>query len=144
MSRFDFQEFARVVNEFKYKPLAINFAANSINLSRKIATRRVKGSPYIWIDAPWQLWQGRTLVTESISYPDPHTVSGPRKERRWLKNAGKGFDKQALLSLTLYRDRIALFRFSGGWTIHASGWAADRNNEMWYDDWYAKGRSASP
>jgi hypothetical protein len=141
LSRFDFETFSRAANQFRYLRLAATFATNSIKLySSATSGKRV---PYIWIDSPWQLLRNHKLFIESASYPNPFRAGGRHQEKLWLQQAGT-FGKHYFLGCGLTHDNLVAFRFSDGWTILASGWETPRDEEQWYDDWYAKGPRDAP
>ena len=141
MSRYDFFKYAGVAGEFRYGRLTAIFATNSIKLYRRSTNNR--RAQYMWIDPSWELWRGQSAIIFSGSYPNPSKPGGQWAERVWLKEAG-ALGTRRFLGVSLTFDGYADFRFSDFWTIRAAGLSRAREDEQWYDDWYAKGREQLP
>ena len=141
MSRFDLATFAKLAAPLRLRRPVVTFATNSIKL--RFAPDSGRAGRYIWIDPPWQLQRNDQPFLDSSSYPDPRSVSGRRRERTWLKSAGR-FRPGSFLSLSREKAQLARFRFLNGWSIFVPVSASQRDEEQWYDDWYVGDTQVPP
>lgn len=88
-----------------------------------------RGVRHIWIDPPWTLNHGNSVVTSSDDYTN-------ELFREWQRH----FDP---LNRTTFvgwegRDDGTTFRFSDNYTIFVPAGYDGRDDTNWFDSWYAK------
>lgn len=134
MSKIDFQKYGKSVRKFKYSPLLVIAATNSL----KIQTRKNSGSgkPYIWIDPSWELFHLRKSVISSSNYPDHKGPLYIQKHMLWC-NKKQQVSGKFLLSVKLNKFGHTVFRLSDNYEIVSYGYNLQLVDGEDYDDWYA-------
>ena len=131
MATRDAEEFGSVVDHLVGRACERSLATNSIKF-RFDTEVDPKGMRYIWIEPPWTLYRGDSIVTSSGDYSDDTFRAWSRHFEALNRTTFVGWEG---------RDDGTIFKFSGECTIFVPAGYANREENGWFDHWYASEKS---
>jgi hypothetical protein len=135
MSQSDLKTYRRVLSTFKGRRCFATFATNSVKL---FIETNVKGSPYIWIDPPWECFDGDARVTSSASCPRHDEPDYRARFDRWC--GSMAFLKDAFFEdfeVSGEEGLALLFRGGHRLIVPIDSEPIDDDAPSWYEHWYA-------
>jgi len=133
VSAKDLETYGPVARGFCGNPLFLSLPTNSIKL---LAARGGPGTPYIWIDPPWDLSRNGQLLATAADYPNPQDPDYKAKHDAWGHEVRPLLDGAVLEGVTGYSDGTTEFSFAGALKLSCPDLGSTEDSS-WYDDWYA-------
>jgi hypothetical protein len=92
---------------------------------------------YLWVDPPWELLREGVLAVSAADYPDPADAQYRELHEAWGEQVRPLLDRAVLTGVEHRTNGVTEFSFDGGVTLRAQASGAERDETLWYDDWYA-------
>lgn len=132
MSAKDFKTYGGLLQRLVGRALALALPTNTIKL---MANRDGHSKEFVWIDPPWQLLSGGSVIATAADYPDPDSPDYVDRHEEWCAIVRPVLDGAVLEGAESHADGTTVLSFRGGVCLRLQNGEPDAE-PLWYDDWY--------